>query len=234
MPKALLDELRVSALRREQARAGVPQVVEAETGLVREGSVNGGLEGPLVEEVVSERSAAWRGKDEHVRPSTAGGGNVGQVLVEESDEELRQRDGPVRVGFGRADEQALVLGREMGAVNLLQGLVDVEPAMEEVVAYAVSLVLLDLAVLLPGALDSTLHGWVLRIGIQALIVWRLWNHSPFAWFVALAFAVLTVLSMFLWGGPMDASLIVLLGASLAQAAVLCTKQVFTFVWRPQT
>jgi hypothetical protein len=33
---------------------------------------------------------------------------------------------------------------------------------------------------------------------------------------------------------MDASLIVLLGASLAQAAVLCTKQVFTFVWRPQT
>jgi hypothetical protein len=71
---------------------------------------------------------------------------------------------------------------------------------------AVLLVLLDFAVVLPGNVTSTFWGGVGRVAIEALLVWRLWHGSEIAWVIAVGFAVLTLPTIILIGGPIDAAL----------------------------
>jgi hypothetical protein len=110
----------------------------------------------------------------------------------------------------------------------------ISPAHRLVVGYAVLLVLLNFAVLLPGNLTSTFWGTVGRVVIQALIVWRLWYRSQVAWVIAVGLALLTVVAMFLMAAPMNPAIAWLTALSLAQAAVLCTRPVLAFVWSRQT
>jgi hypothetical protein len=104
------------------------------------------------------------------------------------------------------------------------------PVHRLVVGYAVLLVLLDVAVYLPGNLTSTFWGTVGRLAVEALIVWGLWRGSRFAWGIGFLMAASTVLAMFLMGGPMSTAETWLVATSLAQVAVLCTPPLFGFVW----
>jgi hypothetical protein len=111
--------------------------------------------------------------------------------------------------------------------------VTISPPRRLIVGYAVLVLLLYFAVLLPGSLTSTLWGTVGGLLIEALIVWRLWYGSPVAWVIALGFAVLPILAVSLSGLSIDPATVWFLAVTLAQAAVLGTRPVFVFVWSRQ-
>jgi hypothetical protein len=89
-----------------------------------------------------------------------------------------------------------------------------------VVAYAILLALLDLDVLLPGNPYASVEGFVVAVGVQALIVWRLWHGSSLAWLVAMLFAAGAVVSLVLMQPPLDAGVIVMFVLSVAQVLIL--------------
>jgi hypothetical protein len=89
-----------------------------------------------------------------------------------------------------------------------------------VVAYAILLALLDLDVLLPGNPYSSVGEFVVAVGVQALIVWRLWHGSSLAWLVAMLFAAGAVLSLVLMQPPLDAGVILMFVLSVAQVLIL--------------
>ena len=89
-----------------------------------------------------------------------------------------------------------------------------------VVAYAILLALLDLDVLLPGNPYSSVGEFVVAVGVQALIVWRLWHGSSLAWLVAMLFAAGAVLSLVLMQPPLDAGVMLMFVLSVAQVLIL--------------
>lgn len=106
------------------------------------------------------------------------------------------------------------------------------PARRLVVAYAALTGLLDLAVLLPGNPHySSAWGLIGAVGIQTLIVWRLWHGSPLAWLVALAFAAFTVVTLPLMDPGLEVGVVLFFVLSTAQAVVLCARPVRASVWR---
>jgi hypothetical protein len=102
------------------------------------------------------------------------------------------------------------------------------PARRLVVVYAVLMAFVDLFALLPRTWVLSVRGAVGTIGVQALIVWRLLHGSPIEWALALAFAVLSPVTVFLLEPGREAGL-VLCTVSVAQSGLLCAPQVLAFV-----
>jgi hypothetical protein len=90
-----------------------------------------------------------------------------------------------------------------------------------ILAYAALVVLLNLAVLLPGNPDYS-SGWGLvgSVTVQGLVVWGLWRQSSLAWGFALVMALLTPLSIYLMAAPWEIGVILVTIVSLLQAVVL--------------
>jgi|SRR5829696_1020492 len=89
-----------------------------------------------------------------------------------------------------------------------------------VVAYAILVALLDLSVLLPGNPYTSVRGFVVSVGIQAIIVWRLWHGSSLSWLVAMLFAAGTVVSLVLMQPPLEAGVILMFVLSVVQVLIL--------------
>jgi hypothetical protein len=89
-----------------------------------------------------------------------------------------------------------------------------------VVAYTILLALLDLSVLLPGNPYTSVRGFVVAVGIQALIVWRLWHGSSLSWLVAMLFAAGAILTLLLMQPTLEAGVILWFVLSVAQVLVL--------------
>jgi hypothetical protein len=105
------------------------------------------------------------------------------------------------------------------------------PARRLIVGLAALTALFDLAVLLPGNPYSSRNEFVGAMVIQALVLWGLWRGSAVAWVVAMAFAVLTFLSWVLMQPPPEIGVFLILVLSVAQAAILSTREVRTYVDR---
>jgi bacteriorhodopsin len=104
------------------------------------------------------------------------------------------------------------------------------PARRLIVGLAALAALFDLAVLLPGnPYYSSRDGFVAAVAIQALVLWGLWRGSVVAWVVALAFSVLTFLSLVLMQATLEAGVFLVLVVSVVQAAILCTREVRRYV-----
>jgi hypothetical protein len=95
------------------------------------------------------------------------------------------------------------------------------PARRLIVTYAALLALLDLSVLLPGNPYSSVWGFIGAVGVQTLIVWRLWHGSSISWLFAMAFAAGNVLTISLMQPPVEVGVILMFVLSIAQAAILC-------------
>jgi hypothetical protein len=83
--------------------------------------------------------------------------------------------------------------------------------------------------LLPGNPYSSRDEYVAAMVIQALVLWGLWRGSAVAWVVAMAFTVLTFLSWVLMQPPPEIGVVLILVLSVVQAAILCTREVRTYV-----
>jgi hypothetical protein len=99
-----------------------------------------------------------------------------------------------------------------------------------IVLYAAFVVLVDLSVLLPGNLYSSVWGFLGAVVFQALVVWRLWYGSPLAWLFGLLSALLAVASVYLMSASADVGTILFTFFSLAQAGILVAPPTTTFVW----
>jgi hypothetical protein len=105
------------------------------------------------------------------------------------------------------------------------------PAHRLIAGYAGVTALLNLFVLLPGEPGySSAGGIVGSAAIQAAVIWWLWRGSPFAWLFALAFALLTIVSLVLMGAGTGVGVILLAALCVAQAGILLTRPVLAFVW----
>ena len=89
-----------------------------------------------------------------------------------------------------------------------------------VVAFTILVALLDLSVLLPGNPYTSVGGFLGVVGIQGLIVWRLWHGSSLAWLVAMLFAAGSVVTLVLMQPPLEAGVILMFVLSLAQVLIL--------------
>jgi hypothetical protein len=90
-----------------------------------------------------------------------------------------------------------------------------------VLAYAILVAMFDVSVLLPGNLyTSSVEDFVVGVGIQALIVWRLWHGSSLAWLLAMFFAAGMVFSLILMQPDPEADVITVLVLSVAQVLIL--------------
>ena len=99
-----------------------------------------------------------------------------------------------------------------------------------VLSYAALVVLLNLAVLLPGNPDYS-SGWGLvgSVTVQGLVVWGLWRQSPLALGFGVLMALLTPLSIYLMAAPWELGVILAVIVSLLQAVVLAVLLLGTFV-----
>jgi hypothetical protein len=92
-----------------------------------------------------------------------------------------------------------------------------------VVAYAALQALFDLAVLLPGNPVSGVQDFIVAVAVQALIVWRLWHGSSFAWLVAMFFALGYVVTLVLMQPSLEVGVVLTYILAVAQAAVLWSR-----------
>jgi hypothetical protein len=95
------------------------------------------------------------------------------------------------------------------------------PARRLIVAYAAFLALFDLSVLLPGNPYSSVRDFIGAVGVQALVVWRLWHGSSISWLLAMAFAAGFVVTILLMQPSLEVGVILTFVLSIAQAAILC-------------
>ena len=105
-----------------------------------------------------------------------------------------------------------------GVILCLQ--MTLSPARRLIVAYAALLALVDLSVWLPGNPYSSFPEFLVGLGIQALIVWRLWHRSSLAWLLAMFFAAGTVFSLILMQLDPEVGVILVLVLSVAQVLIL--------------
>jgi membrane protein YdbS with pleckstrin-like domain len=90
-----------------------------------------------------------------------------------------------------------------------------------IVAYAALLALFDLFVLLPGNPYSGVWEFFAAVGVQTLVVWRLWHGSSISWLLAMAFAAGQALTTLLMQPPLEVGVILTFVLAIAQAAILC-------------
>ena len=99
-----------------------------------------------------------------------------------------------------------------------------------ILIYAALVVLLNLSVLLPGNPDYTsFWGFVGSVTVQGLVVWGVWRQWRLAWGFGLLMALLTSLSIFLIAPRWEVGVILVVIASLLQAAVLAMPSLTGFV-----
>jgi hypothetical protein len=105
-----------------------------------------------------------------------------------------------------------------------------------IAAYAGVTALLNLSIWLPGNPEySSVRAFIGSVAVQALVIWRLWHGSSIAWLIAVTFAVLAVVSLFVIGAEAEVGIILLAVFCIAQAGILATRPVMAFVWsRRQT
>jgi hypothetical protein len=89
-----------------------------------------------------------------------------------------------------------------------------------VLAYAILLALFDLSVLLPGNPVSSNGEFIVAVGVQALVVWRLWHGSSFAWLLSMLFAVGQVLTVVGMQPTLEVGVILTFVLSVAQVLIL--------------
>jgi hypothetical protein len=89
-----------------------------------------------------------------------------------------------------------------------------------VVAYAALLALFDLSVLLPGNPVSSNGEFIVAIGVQALVVWRLWHGSSLSWLLAMFFAAGYVVTIVLMQPTLEDGVILTFVLSVAQVLIL--------------
>jgi hypothetical protein len=98
-----------------------------------------------------------------------------------------------------------------------------------VVAYAAILALFDLAVMLPGNPISGVEEFIVAVAVQALIVWRLWHGSSFAWLFAMFFALGYVVTLILIQPSLEVGVVLTYILAVAQAAILWSRPVKALV-----
>jgi hypothetical protein len=68
------------------------------------------------------------------------------------------------------------------------------------------------------------------LAIQGAVIWWLWHGSPFAWLIALTFALFTLVSFPLIQPKVEASLILAAFFCIAQVGILVARPIPAFVW----
>jgi hypothetical protein len=98
-----------------------------------------------------------------------------------------------------------------------------------VVAYATLLALFDLAVLLPGNPISSVEEFIVAVAVQALIVWRLWHGSSFAWLFAMVFALGYIVTLVGMQPSLEVGVALTYVLAVAQAAILWSRPIKALV-----
>ena len=89
-----------------------------------------------------------------------------------------------------------------------------------IVAYAALLALFDLSVLLPGNPVSNTGEFIVAVGVQALVVWRLWEGSSLSWLLAMFFAAGYIVTIVLMQPKVEVGVILTFVLSVAQVLTL--------------
>ena len=89
-----------------------------------------------------------------------------------------------------------------------------------VLAYAILLALFDLSVLLPGNPVSSNREFIVAVGVQALVVWRLWHGSSLSWLLAMFFAAGYVVTIVLMQPTLEIGVIWTFVLAIAQVLIL--------------
>jgi hypothetical protein len=103
------------------------------------------------------------------------------------------------------------------------------PVRRLIVAYAILLALFDLSILLPGNPYSSVGEFIGAVGVQAVVVWRLWHGSSISWLLAMAFAAGMVVTIPLMQPTLEIGVILVFVFSIAQVTVLWTRPIKAFV-----
>ena len=98
-----------------------------------------------------------------------------------------------------------------------------------IVAYAASLALFDLSVLLPGNPVSTVEEFIVAVAVQALAVWRLSRGSSLAWLAAMLFAAGYVVTLIFMQPALELGVVLTFVLAIAQAAILMTRPIKALV-----
>ena len=89
-----------------------------------------------------------------------------------------------------------------------------------VLAYATLVTLFNLSVLLPGNPVSSKGEFIVAVGVQALVVWRLWHGSSLSWLLAVLFAAGYVVSTVGMQPTLEAGVILTFVLAVAQVLIL--------------
>jgi hypothetical protein len=89
-----------------------------------------------------------------------------------------------------------------------------------VLAYAILMALFNLSVLLPGNPVSSNGEFIVAVGVQALVVWRLWHGSSLSWLLAMFFAAGYVVTIVLMQPTLEVGVILTFVLSVAQVLIL--------------
>ena len=89
-----------------------------------------------------------------------------------------------------------------------------------VLAYASLLALFNLSVLLPGNPVSSNRELIVAVGVQALVVWRLWHSSSLSWLLAMLFAAGYLVTIVLMQPTLEVGVILTFVLSVAQVLIL--------------
>jgi hypothetical protein len=89
-----------------------------------------------------------------------------------------------------------------------------------VLGYATLVALFDLSVLLPGNPVSSNQEFIVAVGVQALVVWRLWHGSSLSWLLAMVFAAGYIVTIVLMQPTLEAGVIFTFVLSVAQVLIL--------------
>jgi hypothetical protein len=89
-----------------------------------------------------------------------------------------------------------------------------------VLAHATLLALFNLSVLLPGNPVSSNREFIVAVGVQALVVWRLWHGSSLSWLLAMLFAAGYIVTIVLIQPTLEVGIILTFVLSVAQVLIL--------------
>lgn len=106
---------------------------------------------------------------------------------------------------------------------------DAGSARRFIVAYAALLALFDLSVLLPGNPYSSGEGFIVAVGVQALLVWRLRHGSSLAWLFAMFFATGYIVTLVLIEPSLEVGVVLTFVLAVAQAMILWTRPIKALV-----
>lgn len=98
-----------------------------------------------------------------------------------------------------------------------------------IIAFAALLALFDLSVWLPGNPYSSFPEFFVALGIQMLIVWRLWHGSSLGWLFAMFFAAGYVVTLLLMQPSLEVGVVLTFVLAIAQTAILMMRPIKALV-----